>query len=157
MNLTMMKLELNQHVGIKAKVEYLLDVLTDAVVNVSDFLAYKHIKLSEGILFGLAFCRAIWFLFFGVENANYGYFFPDWVWIIVFVTAAGIHSVGFFGKTCALRIVAAYFYTGIWGFLTVLAVLSKTSAPAVPTLGVLALISFLMIIRLSRENSKLEC
>ena len=150
-----MKIELSQQTGIKMKLEYLLDVLIERIVELSDFLMYKHITLSEIVLFALALFRALWYVAFGVENANYSYFFRDWV--SVFCLASGLHLVGFFFKQCSLRVAAAYIYTFVWAFLTVLAIYSGTRAAAAPTLGVFALYSFVMIVRLSRETAKKEC
>lgn len=152
-----MKIELSQQVGVKQKLEYLLDVFIEKIIDVGDFLFYKHVTLSEVILYGLALFRAIWFSIFGVENANYEYFFPDWVWIVIFVLVTLIHTVGFFIARCSLRVISAYCYTFIWGFLTALAAYSGTNAPAVPTLSILSLLGFVMIIRLTREYKKDAC
>lgn len=151
-----MRLELHQSLSIKERLENLIDVLIETIIAVGDFLVYKHITVAECFLFVFSVFRAVWFVFVGVENANYSYYFGDAVWQTVFVTMTLMHIAGFFLKNFSLRISACYMYAVVWGTLTVLAAISLTRAPAVPGLLPLSIFSIVMVLRLTREQKEKE-
>lgn len=150
-----LKLNLTQNIEIKAKFAQLLDAIIEAIVSAQDFFLYRHITVTEAFLFLFSSGRALWFLAFGVQNANYDYYFPDAVWIGYFSAAAVIHLIGFFRRSCRLRKYAATAYTIAYAFLMWLAFAAKTNAPAVPSFAALTLFSFFLIVRISR--GKVEC
>lgn len=147
-----MKLELNQSLSIKNRFEQICDALIDAIVSVQDYLLFKHVTFFEGFIYLFAAFRAVWFTAFGVESTSFNYFFPDIVWIIAFWIITVAHTIGFFTRKFKIRILAAYGHGFAWSFLLLLAVYSRTNAPAVPSLLVLTLFALMMIVRLSRQE-----
>jgi len=145
---------IEQNLGIKARLEKILDAIIEAIVNIDDFVLIKHISLSEIALFVIAFGRALWFVAFGVKNANYDYYFSEGFWTVIFLSLSATHLTGFFLKSLRVRIIALYGYAFVWCFLAILAGLSGTYAPALPTLVVFTLFSLILIVRLSREEKE---
>lgn len=147
-----MKLQLIPEISLRQRLETLLDVLIEKIIDVGDFFVYKHITWTEFFLYLYSILRASWFVAFGVENANYSYYFGDGVWTTVFVVMTTMHSIGFFMKSMCLRISAGYMCAIVWGILTILAILSRTTAPAVPSLLPLVVLSIVVVVRLSHEH-----
>lgn len=148
----MLNIHLSQNIELKAKLEALVDALIDLIVRFNDYSILRHITLAEATLFLLAALRAIWFILFGVENANYDYVLSDRIWTVLFSSSALLHFVGFFFKHLKIRIWSIYLYSFMWSFLMVLAVYSRTTAPDPPALAVLTGLSLIVIVRLKREK-----
>jgi hypothetical protein len=143
-----------QQTTIRQRLEYLIDQLIERILDITDyFIVVKHITLSEWFLFALAFGHAAWFMFFGVVDANYDYYFDTPFWTIVFSLISFCHFVGFFFKSLHVRIGAVYAHSFLWAFLTILAAYAKTGAPAVPRMIVFTLLSAILVVRLSSEKN----
>lgn len=151
----MLKQTIISQISIKQRLGNLLDIIAEKVIDIGDFAVYKHTKWTEAILFLYSIFRAVWFVAIGVENANYSYYFGDKVWTTVLVTMSGMHFIGFFMKSMCLRVTAAYMSAIVWGILMCLAIYSMTTAPAVPSLLPLIILSIVVVVRLSHEH-KLE-
>lgn len=168
-----MKLQISQSIGLRQKCEQLLDVLIEFIVRVTDYVVVRHITLAELILFAFSGGRAVWFLFFGVSNANFNLFFSDRVWTTYFLACNALHFAGFFFtgwyfkgfsrgwlkiaprlfKPQTIRTHALYANALAWGVLIFLAAWSQTSAPAVPAYVVLFGSTFFCIVRLERAKT----
>lgn len=147
-----MKMELQQSVGLKAKAEYILDLLIEILLALKDFTVFHKITFGEVILFGLTSFRAVWYVIFGVTNNNFDYYFSEFTWTSIFVICGVVHTFSFFLKTIYLRILIILTYAFIWAFLGFLAAFAKTSAPAVPTFAVFTFASIFLAVRLWHEN-----
>lgn len=149
-----MNQDLQMKFTLRQRLNALIDALIEAIVDFEDILIKKDITLTEGGLFLFSIFRAGWFIAFGVENANYSYYFSDKVWTTVFVIMGLLHLIGFFIKSMCLRITAVYMSAFVWGTLTTLALLSRTNAPAVPSLLPLMILSICVVVRLSDDHKK---
>ncbi len=150
-----MRMQLLPDLGIRQRIGHFLDLLIDALAELKDYFLFKHITLSEGFFFALAFLRAVWFTVFGSENANYDYFFSAWFWIAVFTALTIIHLTGFLTGWILARTAVMYAHGVIWLFMTFLALISRTTAPAVPTFLLYTFFSLIVIVRISRERTTL--
>jgi hypothetical protein len=132
----------------------ILDEIIERIVAISDYFIFKkHISLSEGALFAFAAFRTIWFLIFGVNQASFDYLFSDAIWITVFAGLSLAHLASFFLRAVFCRGVVVFLYAWVWCFLTIIAGLNGTTAPAIPTLSVLTLLSIFIAVRLFREKT----
>ena len=153
MNFTIMKLELNQTIGIKPKLEYILDLLIDLLLQITDFVVFHSITFGELMLFSLSIFRAVWFLFYGVSNGgNYDYYFSELTWTVIFCSISVVHFLSFFFQKVWVRFVVFLVYAFIWCFLMFLAWFAGTTAPAVPTFAVFTLGCLYLAVRLWYEN-----
>lgn len=149
-----MKQDIQLKFTMRQRLDALIDALIEAIVDFEDILVGKHITLTEGGLFLFSIFRACWFIAFGVENANYSYYFSDKVWTTIFVMMGITHLIGFFIKSMCLRITSVYMSAFVWGTLTTLALLSRTNAPAVPSLLPLMILSVCVVVRLTADHKK---
>lgn len=147
-----MKLELRQQLTLRERCEQLLDIIVEKIIDIGDFFIFRHITWTEAALFLYSIFRAGWFVIFGVENANYSYYFSDHVWTTVFVVMSLTHFSGFFIKSMCLRIAAGYMSAVVWTIMLILAAYSLTAAPAVPSLLPLIVLSVVVVVRLSHEH-----
>lgn len=148
-----MKMQLVQTVGLKAKAEYILDLIIQILLELKDFSVFHVITFGETILLALTIFRAVWYAFFGVSNGgNYDYYFSEFTWIFIFVGCSLAHLGSFFFKNVRVRCVIILVYAVIWTFLGMLAFAAGTTAPAVPTFAVFALASIYLAVRLWHEN-----
>lgn len=147
-----MRLELRQQITLKERLENLLDVLIEKIIDVGDYFVFKHITWTETGLFLFSLFRAVWFIAIGVENANYSFYFSDRVWTTVFVLMSLLHFAGFFIKSMCLRIAAGYMAAVVWTVLLILAAYSLTATPAVPSLLPLIVLSVVVVVRLAHDH-----
>lgn len=150
-----MKQELQISLTIRQRIEFLLDIIAEKIIDIGDYTINKKIKWVEVILYFYSILRAVWFIAVGVENKNYDYFFGDAVWTTVFLIMTVIHTTGFFTKSMCLRITAAYMAATVWGILTTIAAISLTRAPAVPSLIPLVIMAIVVVVHLSYEHKKI--
>lgn len=147
-----MKLEMLPEIGIKQRFSELINLLIDALAGIKDYFFYKHITLFEAFLFGLAFfSRFVWFSFFGVDAPPFDYYFSSAFWVSVFAVVTIIHLAGFIWGWTIARLAAMYAHAIIWLFMAILAYISGTTAPAVPTFLLYTMFSLIVIVRLLRE------
>jgi hypothetical protein len=131
-----------------------IDAIIERIVAISDYFIFKkRISLSEAALFAFASFRTVWFLIFGVNQASWDYVFSDAVWITVFATLSLAHLASFFLRTVFFRGAVVFLYAWVWCFLAIIAGLNGTTAPAIPTLSVLTLLSIFIAVRLFREKA----
>lgn len=149
-----MNLEMQQKFSLRERLEALLDALIEKIIDIGDYAVCHDIEWLEIGLFLFSIFRAVWFIVFGVENANYSYYFSDKVWTTAFTMMTVTHIVGFFMKSKCFRVVAGYMYAFVWGILMMLAIISLTAAPAVPSLLPLLILSIVVIVRLSEKHKK---
>jgi hypothetical protein len=136
----------------QSRFESLMEVLIETIIQIGDYLLYKHITLSEAFVFGFGMARAIWYLFFGVTS-QYDYLLNDWFWIAAFLIISFTHLIGFFLKTLNLRIFALYANVLIWFVLMVIALYSRTNIPAAPSFAILTGLSAILVVRIAREKN----
>ena len=148
-----MKLELLPELGLRAKAEHALDAFIDLLAGIKEYFFYKHVTLFEAFLFGLAATRALWFVAFGANSQIFEYFFSELFWVIVFAVLTVVHLAGFLTGRFAARIAAMYAHGIIWLFLAIMAGVSKTTAPVLPTFALYTIFSLLVIVRLLRERA----
>jgi hypothetical protein len=140
-------------IGLKQRFAELLDLLIDALAEIKEYCFYKHITLFEAFLFGLAFfSRFIWFSFFGVDSPPFDYYFSGAFWVSIFAIVTIIHLTGFYWGWLVARLAAMYAHAIIWLFMAILAFMSGTTAPAVPTFLLYTIFSLIVIVRLLREH-----
>lgn len=148
-----MKLEMLPEIGLKQRITELFEIVLDTLAGIKEYFFYKHITLFEAFLFGLAFfSRFLWFSIYGVDSPPFGYYFSTLFWVIVFGVVTVVHVVGFVKGWMAARIIAMYAHAIIWLFMAILAFISRTTAPAVPTFLLYTAFSLIVIVRISREN-----
>lgn len=142
-----------QELGIRGRIEQLLDLFIDYLASIKEYLIYKHITLFEAFLFGQAVLRGIWLAIFGLGNTGFNYYFGPWFWIALYSLAAVIHGLGFFLGWFNARIAAMYLHGFLWLFLTVLAGVSGITVPAAPNFLLFTIFSLIVIVRLLREKA----
>lgn len=148
-----MKLELQQTIGIRAKLAYILDLVIQILLELKDFSVFHVITFGETILLGLTVFRAVWYAFYGVSNGgNFDYYFSELTWICIFAGCSLAHLGSFFSSNARLRCLIILIYAVIWTFLAILAFVAGTSAPAVPTFSVFSLASIYLAVRLWHEK-----
>lgn len=117
------------------------------------FIIRKHISLSEFTLSWLAFALGGWFAVFGAKNANYEMILGAPFWASTFLILSAAHFAGFFARKTRVRAFICCGYALLWSFWMLIAVLSKTTAPAVPIFLVLTLFSIFIAVRLFRGKT----
>lgn len=153
MTFTTMKMQLTQTIGIKAKLEYILDLLIEILRSVRDYSVFHEITFGEILFFLYVFGRAAWYLSIGVE-ATFNYYFSERTWTFLFVAISVVHLGTFFLKETKIRAVIVLIYAMIWMFLAFLAAIAQTKTPAVPSYCVFALGSIYVAVRLWTEERK---
>lgn len=138
--------------NIQHGLQSVLNAVVELIITIEDYAVIKHITLSEGAMFAFYLFRALWFVAFGVENANYSYMAPEIVWTIIHLSLSFVHLIGFFFKKPKLRIIALFGYASVLCTLIGLAAYSRTSSPAIPSLVPLASLSIFLIVRLSSDS-----
>ena len=151
MNLAIMKMELTQTVGIKAKVEYALDLLIEILRSVRDYSVFHEINFGETLFFLYVLGRTLWYLTVGVES-TFSYYLTEQTWTGVFLACSLFHFAAFFFKGTKIRASVILVYAVIWAFLALLAAIAQTKTPAVPGYSVFALGSVYVAVCLWTEK-----
>lgn len=153
MTIATMRLQLAQSIGLRAKLETILDLLIEILRSVRDFSVFHEITFGEMLFFLYVFGRTLWYLVVGVES-SFDYYFSEIAWTMIFVGCSVIHLIAFFFKRSRIRAVVILFYAVIWVFLAILAAIAQVRTPAVPTYCVSALGSVFIAVRLWMEAKK---
>src|SRR5687767_464832 len=142
----MVRMLVNMGVGVKHNfsLRELLEQVGEKLLDVSDYLVYrKCVTLSEAVLFGQTIGRALWYLFFGVTGGIYLTIAPSRIWVAIFGGLAIVKILSFFLFDVRFRGLTCIASALLWPSLTILAVMSGTTDPAVPTFAVFALLSLI--------------
>ena len=142
-----MRLQISQTVGLRAKLEIILDLIIEIMRSIRDFSVYHEITFGEILFFLYVFGRTLWYLVFGVES-TFNYYFSERAWTLIFVGCSVVHLIAFFFKQTKIRAIVILFYAVIWMFLAFLAAIAQTKTPAFPGYIVFVLGSVYVAVRL---------
>lgn len=124
--------------------------MLDRILNLSDFLVYrKRVTLSELVLFSWTLSRAVWFSIFGVSGGVFDLIpFRGTAWIAIFWMLAAFKVAGVFFLDNRFRRWGVIFSAFLWGFLTILAIVSGTTQPVALSYGIFFMLAVIIAIRL---------
>jgi CHASE2 domain-containing sensor protein len=132
----------------------IINAIVEHIVAFTDyFVTPKQITLSEATIFASSMAWLVWFVFGGTfhhEDTP----LTRLSWVLIFAATSVTHFTAFFFKRVLARAYVMCFHAFVWGFLCILALQSKSSPPAFPTLFVFTALSTAIAIRLFRESKQ---
>jgi hypothetical protein len=139
--------------AIRHTLHQMLEEILERILNLADFFIYrKRVTLSELVLFAWTLSRAIWFSIFGVSGGVFDLVFKGTTWVSIFWLLAIFKVVGVFFLDNRFRRYGVVISAILWGFLTILAIISGSTQPVAISYGIFFILAVIIAIRLKNDT-----
>lgn len=151
-----MKMQLLPELSVRARLENLLDILIERIIDITDYLCeIKRVTLSEWAAFlsnaGFTFS----FVFYNVKGSSpvFDYIWNEAMWTAVFVLLFLCHVIGFYKNSVLTRYFVAVGYSMNWFVWSVITFYGQPHSPAWTVCATQMLVSIVLAVRLKDESN----